>query len=136
MKLCKATESTILASFKGQFLWTSLLRLLLNREISDGFGKNHSYCEPFKCENAATKTSSGHCHLCFFLLPIDIPRLTPLPHFIDRSSSIVHIITHVTNKNRDEKKLKKNVFRMIKYRFKEKRGNDTSWPCFGLMTPF
>lgn len=72
----------------------------------------------------------------FFLLPIDIPRLTPLPHFIDRSSSIVHIITHVTNKNRDEKKLKKNVFRMIKYRFKEKRGNDTSWPCFGLMTPF
>ena len=50
---------------------------------------------------------SGHCHLCFFLLPIDIPRLTPLPHFIDRSSSIVHIITHVTNKNRDEKKLKK-----------------------------
>ena len=50
---------------------------------------------------------SGHCHLCFFLLPIDIPRLTPLPHFIDRSPSLVHIITHAINKNKEKEKFKK-----------------------------
>lgn len=79
---------------------------------------------------------SGHCHLCFFLLPIDIPRLTPLPHFIDRSPSLVHIITHAINKNKDKEKFKKNVFGMFRYRFKEKIENETSWACFGQMTPF
>ena len=43
----------------------------------------------------------------FFLLPIDIPRLTPLPHFIDRSPSLVNIITHAINKNKDKEKFKK-----------------------------